>query len=124
MHLVPETGDGIVILCNSQRAWPLFAALLREWSESLGVAPVGMPNVLWAEAAARIAITMGVGPGILGLWAAYRSWHMSGLGRRVAGAAALALWPLWAVRTWAGPARMVCLKRYPITAACRQAAGP
>jgi CubicO group peptidase (beta-lactamase class C family) len=99
MHLVPETGDGIVILSNSQRAWPIFAALLREWSESLGVAPVGMASVLRAEAAARIAITMGVGLGILGLWAAYRGWHRSGLARRVAGAvaAALILWPLWAM---------------------------
>jgi hypothetical protein len=39
MHLVPETGDGIVILANSQRAWPLFAAILRDWSVSLGVGP-------------------------------------------------------------------------------------
>jgi CubicO group peptidase (beta-lactamase class C family) len=60
MHLVPETGDGIVILSNSQRAWPLFAALLRDWSESLGVAPVGMARVLWAERAARIGIALGL----------------------------------------------------------------
>jgi len=99
MHLVPETGDGIVILSNSQRAWPLFAALLREWSESIGVAPVGMASVLCAEAAARIAIALGVGLGMLGFWAAYRRRHRTGPARCVAGAvaAALALWPLWAV---------------------------
>jgi len=99
MHLVPDTGDGIVILANSQRAWPLFAAVLREWSESLGVAPVGMARVLWAEAAARIGIAVGVGLGFLGLWCAYRGWHGSSLVRRVTGtvAAALVLWPLWAV---------------------------
>src|SRR6056297_1272539 len=56
MHLVPDTGDGIVILSNSQRAWPLFAALLKDWSTGLGVAPVGMTRVLWAERAARVAI--------------------------------------------------------------------
>ena len=48
MHLVPEAGAGIVLLANSQRAWPLFAHVLRDWSESLGVAPVGMSRVLWA----------------------------------------------------------------------------
>jgi CubicO group peptidase (beta-lactamase class C family) len=56
MHLVPESGDGIVILANSQRAWPLFAAILRDWSESIGAAPVGMSRVLRAEPAARAAI--------------------------------------------------------------------
>ena len=58
MHLVPETGDGIVILTNSQRAWPLIAAVLREWSDSLGVAPVGMTRVLRAEWAARATIVL------------------------------------------------------------------
>ncbi len=56
LHMVPETGDGIVILANSQRAWPLFAEVLAAWSEHLGVAPVGMARVLWAETAARFAI--------------------------------------------------------------------
>lgn len=99
MHLVPETGDGIVILSNSQRAWPLFAALLREWSESLGVAPVGMASVLWAKAAARIGIAVGFGLGALGLWSAYRGRHRSSLVRlgMTVVAAALVLWPLWAV---------------------------
>lgn len=39
LHLVPKTGDGIVILANSQRAWPLFAVILRVWSESFSVVP-------------------------------------------------------------------------------------
>ena len=34
-------------------AWPLFAVVLEAWSDSLGVAPVGMARVLWAE---RIAL--------------------------------------------------------------------
>ena len=98
MHLVPETGDGIVILSNSQRAWPLFAAILRDWSGSLGVAPVGMARVLWAERAARGAIALGFSVAALGLWGAYRGGRRSTLVRSAAGAVAavLILWPLWA----------------------------
>ncbi len=32
-HSVPETGDGIVILTNSQRSWPLIAHILSDWAE-------------------------------------------------------------------------------------------
>jgi CubicO group peptidase (beta-lactamase class C family) len=98
MHLVPETGDGIVILSNSQRAWPLFAALLRDWSESLGVAPVGMTRVLWARRAAHVGIALGPLVGAFGVWMARRPGPRSGGARVAAGGlgAALVLWPLWA----------------------------
>ena len=98
MHLVPETGDGIVILSNSQRAWPLFAALLRDWSDSLGVAPVGMSRVLLAERAARIGIALGLLVGALGIWMTSRPGRRLRFARLTAGGvgAALILWPLWA----------------------------
>ena len=98
VHLVPETGDGIVILSNSQRAWPLFATVLRDWSVSLGTAPVGMASVLRAERAARGAVALGLAVAALGLWRAYRdAWHPLPL-RVLAGGIALVLilWPLWA----------------------------
>ncbi len=41
-YAIPDSGDGIVMLVNSQRAWPLFAKVLRDWSKWAGVAPVGM----------------------------------------------------------------------------------
>ncbi|KQI71388.1 hypothetical protein AN191_13860 [Loktanella sp. 5RATIMAR09] len=98
LHLVPETGDGIVILSNSQRAWPLFADVLRVWSESLGVQPVAMTRVLWAETAARVVIA---GLGIvaaLALWVAVACASRTRAVRAIAGAASAALivWPLWA----------------------------
>ncbi len=98
MHLVPETGDGIVILSNSQRAWPLFAAILRDWSESLGVAPVGMARVLWAGTAARFAIVTLVAAAAVFLWVSSRGRPRAGIIRIGAGgiAAALLLWPIWA----------------------------
>lgn len=98
VHMAPETGDGIVILSNSQRAWPLFAAILRDWSESLGVAPVGMARVLRAETATRIAIVVLTALAVVAVWGAFR-----GRSRRrivMIGAAAvsalLILWPIWA----------------------------
>jgi len=98
MHLVPETGDGIVILSNSQRAWPLFAAVLRGWSENLGVAPVGMSRLLWAEAAARVMILLLAAAAGFVLWLAYRGGARQRFLRIGAGmiAAPLLLWPLWA----------------------------
>jgi len=41
-HLVPETGDGIVILTNSSRSWPLISHILSEWAEWSGYGSVGM----------------------------------------------------------------------------------
>lgn len=98
MHLVPEGGDGIVILSNSQRAWPLFAAILRDWSKRLGVEPVGMARVLWAETVAQVAIIVLTAGAILSLWVAFRGRPLHGGLRTGAGGigAALMLWPVWA----------------------------
>lgn len=41
-HLVPETGDGIVILTNSSRSWPLISHILSDWAEWIGFGSVGM----------------------------------------------------------------------------------
>lgn len=98
MHLVPETGDGIIVLSNSQRAWPLFAAILRDWSNSLGVAPVGMARVLWAETVARTAIVLALVGAVLALWIAYQGRPRPRVARVGAGGIAVPLivWPLWA----------------------------
>lgn len=41
-HLVPETGDGIVILTNSSRSWPLISHILNDWAYWSGYGSVGM----------------------------------------------------------------------------------
>ena len=96
IHLVPESGDGIVILTNGQRAWPLIAVVLREWSDSLGVAPVGMTRVLKAEWAARATIVLLLAVAVLCVRGAARPRPRL---VRVGGGLAAALligWPLWA----------------------------
>lgn len=48
-HSVPETGAGIVILTNSQRSWPFFAYILRDWAKWNGFGPIGMGRILWGQ---------------------------------------------------------------------------
>lgn len=44
-HSVPEEGEGIVILTNSQRSWPFISYILNDWSEWIGVSSVGMSKI-------------------------------------------------------------------------------
>lgn len=46
-HSVPETGDGIVILTNSQRSWPFIAYILSDWAVWSGISPIGMSRIIW-----------------------------------------------------------------------------
>jgi len=41
-HLIPKTGDGFVILTNSQRSWPFFGFVLRDWAHWSGYNHIGM----------------------------------------------------------------------------------
>jgi CubicO group peptidase (beta-lactamase class C family) len=50
-HAVPDSGDGIVLLTNSQRSWPLFARVLNDWARWRGFPSVGMGRIRVAEAA-------------------------------------------------------------------------
>jgi CubicO group peptidase (beta-lactamase class C family) len=48
-HAVPETGDAIVILTNSQRSWPFISSLLNGWARWRGFSPPGMTRILLGE---------------------------------------------------------------------------
>ncbi len=75
VHLVPESGDAIILLTNSQRAWPLFAEVLRAWSGTLGVAPVGMARVayIWTLGLAMtLALALGAAAQALRLAISWR----------------------------------------------------
>ncbi len=48
-HSVPETGDAIVILTNSQRSWPFFARILTDWAKWNGFYSVGMGNIVYGQ---------------------------------------------------------------------------
>ncbi|MGI6429168.1 MAG: serine hydrolase domain-containing protein [Syntrophomonadaceae bacterium] len=55
---VPETGDGIVILTNSQRSWPFIAYLLTDWAQWRGFPSVGMGKIIWGRYALSAIIGM------------------------------------------------------------------
>lgn len=55
-HCVPDTGDGIVILTNSQRSWPLISQVLVDWSRWCGFEPVKMGRITVGVLLVRIFI--------------------------------------------------------------------
>ena len=63
-HAVPATGDGIVILTNSQRSWPLMSRTLRDWAAWAGVGPVKFGRIstgviaVWLLIAAIVALSL------------------------------------------------------------------
>lgn len=42
---VPETGDGIVILTNSQRSWPLISYIISDWTKWSGLPQMSMERI-------------------------------------------------------------------------------
>jgi CubicO group peptidase (beta-lactamase class C family) len=48
-HAIPETGDAIVILTNSQRSWPFISYLLRDWARWRGFESIGMGRIIWGK---------------------------------------------------------------------------
>jgi len=71
-HSVPETGDGIVILTNSQRSWPLIAYLLSDWAEWCGFSSVGMSQIIRGQ---KVLWTL------IGLFLFILLWQVWRLGR-------------------------------------------
>lgn len=57
-HSIPETGEGIVILSNSQRTWPGFAYILSDWAGRLGYKSIGMGVIVAVQKAAWISIAV------------------------------------------------------------------
>jgi CubicO group peptidase (beta-lactamase class C family) len=78
-HVVPSTGDGIVIIANSQRSWPLFARLLDEWSTWAGIGEPGMARIIKSTVGMRILIGLIM---LLTLWTILRVVHGTAIGTR------------------------------------------
>jgi hypothetical protein len=49
VQAVPETGDAVVILTNSQRSWPFIAYVLSDWAQWRGFPSVGMGRIIWGH---------------------------------------------------------------------------
>lgn len=49
LQIVPETGDALVILTNSQRSWPFIAHVLGDWAQWRGFPSVGMGRIIWGQ---------------------------------------------------------------------------
>jgi CubicO group peptidase (beta-lactamase class C family) len=110
-HAVPESGDGIVLLTNSQRSWPLFARVLNDWARWREFPSVGMGRIrvaeaaMWAVVAALLATALWFGWGLVaGLASGRRRVAPHARSRRAsrlalaAGAIAILLALGWAAR--------------------------
>ena len=70
-HAVPETGDAIVILANSQRSWPFISSLWNGWARWRGFSPPGMARILlgdcclWGLVGLTISVTLCLIAGIV-----------------------------------------------------------
>jgi hypothetical protein len=64
-HMIPETGDAIVILTNSQRSWPLIAELLLDWSEWIGIGLVKFSRIVYATKAGWLVTGLVAGWAVL-----------------------------------------------------------
>jgi hypothetical protein len=69
---VPETGDGIVILTNSQRSWPFFAYILNDWAKWSGFSSIGFGHVITAKGLMWALIGVFL---FLVLWQSFRLIH-------------------------------------------------
>jgi hypothetical protein len=57
-HAVPESGDGIVILTNSQRSWPFMSHVLSDWAKWSGLGALKFGRILWAGRALLALLTV------------------------------------------------------------------
>ncbi|MBS3785085.1 MAG: beta-lactamase family protein [Anaerolineae bacterium] len=65
---VPESGDGVVILTNSERSWPFMAHVLTDWARWSGFGSVKMGRIIYATIGLRTLIGMGA---LFSLWQVY-----------------------------------------------------
>lgn len=68
-HSVPESGDGIVILTNSQRSWPFIADVLSDWVSWNGFGSVMFSRISYATSASWVFMGVVV---LISLWLVYR----------------------------------------------------
>ena len=66
-HVVPETGDGIVVLTNSERSLRLIASILGDWTTATGLGSVSLSRTYTRVETAIRAITGIIGVAALGL---------------------------------------------------------
>lgn len=74
-HSVPASGDGIVILTNSQRSWPFIARVLSDWGKWCGLGRIKMGRITYGIIVMKMFIAIVV---LLSLWLLFllfRDWR-------------------------------------------------
>jgi CubicO group peptidase (beta-lactamase class C family) len=68
-HSVPRSGDGIVVLTNSQRSWPFLASVLPLWAHWSGIGDVRFSVIIPAT---RVFWGVVAAVALAAIWQAYR----------------------------------------------------
>lgn len=68
MVVIPETGDAIVILSNSQRSWPFFGFILSDWAHWLGFRDIGMGSLVLGRKILSVVVGGIVGVSVFQGW--------------------------------------------------------
>ncbi|MBD3386214.1 serine hydrolase [candidate division KSB1 bacterium] len=74
-HSVPASGDGIVILTNSQRSWPFMARLLSDWGKWCKVGRIKMGRITCGIIALKVFIAIVVLLSLGLLFLLFRDWR-------------------------------------------------
>ncbi|MDX1752025.1 MAG: serine hydrolase, partial [Salinimicrobium sediminis] len=69
-YAVPEDKNGLVIFANSQRSWPVFAAILNEWGSYKGYGTIGMGELIIASKIIWICF------GLLMFFLLWKTWQV------------------------------------------------
>lgn len=56
LHAVPETGDAMIILTNSQRSWPFISYILSDWAQWRSFPSIGMGKIIWGKYGLSVVI--------------------------------------------------------------------
>ncbi len=80
MYQIPETGDGVVILTNSERSFRFIAQILRNWTQWMGISPVGLSR-LYSTVIPLVWILF-ISLCLLSAWLVWQTGNGLRLGRR------------------------------------------
>lgn len=78
-HAVPLTGDGIVVLTNSQRSWPFMARILDDWARWSGHQSVKMGRIKTANSIFLLIVALAY---LVSFWLLFRLGYDLWNGRR------------------------------------------
>ncbi len=125
-HMIPETGDGLLIFTNSEQSWRLLGHLITDWSDWIGVQTPGI-GIAFSQFAAFLwlltalvftAGSAGLGYLIRGLWIGHREFDTKISVARLSGAMKLSAAVVMFVLAWWISGYYMIAGMFPVISRC------